>query len=181
MQNIHEISDELKILWFKTSDLVQKVGNQAAQEKPKADKWSISEEFGHIILSAAPISKVLNTDVNEFINKDNPARESLSYSRLNKLLIDALKLPNTVAPARFTQLKNDVPSWKDMIEQWKAIGQSLTSGLMGWSEYNLDFVQLKHPLLGKLTLREMLFFTHIHTAHHLKSLEQKALILSRLD
>lgn len=35
-----------------------------------------------------------------------------------------------------------------------------------WSEQELDTVLLPHPLLGKLTVREMLFFTIYHAQHH---------------
>jgi len=39
-------------------------------------------------------------------------------------------------------------------------------------EDDLDRVMLPHPLLGKLTLREMLFFTIYHVEHHLGILRQ---------
>ena len=43
--------------------------------------------------------------------------------------------------------------------------------LSSWSESKLDTYLLPHPLLGKLTLREMLFFSVYHIEHHLKLLE----------
>jgi hypothetical protein len=36
-----------------------------------------------------------------------------------------------------------------------------------WSEDDLDNHRLPHPLLGKLTVREMLFFTLYHIQHHM--------------
>ncbi|MCB9182399.1 MAG: DinB family protein [Flavobacteriales bacterium] len=35
-----------------------------------------------------------------------------------------------------------------------------------WSESDLERYLLPHPLLGKLTLREMLYFTLYHVQHH---------------
>ena len=35
-----------------------------------------------------------------------------------------------------------------------------------WTEKDLDTVLMPHPLLGKLTAREMLFFTIYHVQHH---------------
>lgn len=35
-----------------------------------------------------------------------------------------------------------------------------------WSDGQLDTLLLPHPLLGKLTLREMLYFTIHHVQHH---------------
>jgi hypothetical protein len=47
-----------------------------------------------------------------------------------------------------------------------------------YSESDLDTYILPHPLLGKLTLREMLYFTTYHVQHHQelikKYLEQQA-------
>ena len=39
------------------------------------------------------------------------------------------------------------------------------------SETDLDQFRLPHPLLGKLTIREMLFFTVQHLAHHASTVE----------
>ena len=36
-----------------------------------------------------------------------------------------------------------------------------------WSEEKLDALQLPHPLLGNLTVREMLLFTLYHQRHHI--------------
>jgi hypothetical protein len=40
---------------------------------------------------------------------------------------------------------------------------------LGWREADLDRYLLPHPLLGKLTLREMLHFTLYHNYHHVQS------------
>jgi hypothetical protein len=39
-----------------------------------------------------------------------------------------------------------------------------------WREEDLDRYRLPHPLLGKLTVREMLLFTVYHNYHHPRSL-----------
>ena len=39
------------------------------------------------------------------------------------------------------------------------------------SEHKLDRCILPHPLLGKLTLREMIYFTIYHMEHHLVHLK----------
>ena len=43
---------------------------------------------------------------------------------------------------------------------------SLSSRINRFSESELDEFILPHPLLGKLTLREMLYFTIYHVEHH---------------
>lgn len=42
-----------------------------------------------------------------------------------------------------------------------------------WTESAIDRYQLPHPLLGKLTVREMLFFTLFHNVHHVHAVERR--------
>lgn len=43
---------------------------------------------------------------------------------------------------------------------------SLIKGFSKLSEEELDAIRLPHPILGKLTVREMLYFTIYHVRHH---------------
>jgi hypothetical protein len=43
---------------------------------------------------------------------------------------------------------------------------ALARALEHWTEMDLDRCRLPHPLLGKITVREMLFFTLYHYEHH---------------
>jgi hypothetical protein len=42
----------------------------------------------------------------------------------------------------------------------------LIKRLVRWSEADLDSTLMPHPLLGKVTVREMLYFTIYHVQHH---------------
>jgi len=44
--------------------------------------------------------------------------------------------------------------------------QELVSVAEKWNEDELDQYQLPHPILGKLTIREMLYFTIYHNLRH---------------
>jgi hypothetical protein len=46
---------------------------------------------------------------------------------------------------------------------------SLVGAIEGWADDDLDRYLLPHPLLGKLTVREMLFFTVYHNYHHVRN------------
>ena len=51
--------------------------------------------------------------------------------------------------------------------------QSLIEGCARWSEKALDGYVLPHPLLGPLTVREMLFFTVYHNQHHVAVVQRR--------
>ena len=50
----------------------------------------------------------------------------------------------------------------------KRAGDSLVTAVGKWRERDLDKYRLPHPVLGKISVREMLFFTHYHDLHHLE-------------
>ncbi len=61
----------------------------------------------------------------------------------------------------------DLRSWQRGLVAECALGVAgLGRAVSSWSEADLDRCRLPHPLLGKLTVREMLFFTLYHYEHH---------------
>ena len=55
----------------------------------------------------------------------------------------------------------------------RRIDSELVSAAGGWSEGDLDRVRLPHPLLGTLTVREMLLFALYHGLHHVNSVARR--------
>jgi hypothetical protein len=60
-----------------------------------------------------------------------------------------------------------------LIRKYKEQKQKLIAKVEKQEEKDLDTYILPHPLLGKVTLREMLFFTIHHNEHHLESLKNR--------
>jgi hypothetical protein len=59
-----------------------------------------------------------------------------------------------------------------LVKKVNYIVDQLSSKVNHFSEDQLDTLLLPHPLLGKLTLREMLYFTIYHVGHHEKSIRE---------
>jgi hypothetical protein len=58
-----------------------------------------------------------------------------------------------------------------MLEKWFAVtGNYLQAIKSNCKEAQLDQYLVPHPLLGKITLRELGYFTIYHTQHHLRNL-----------
>lgn len=51
--------------------------------------------------------------------------------------------------------------------------ENLMSATGRWREWQLDRLRLPHPALGNLTVREMLFFTIYHHAHHVENVVRR--------
>ncbi len=61
-----------------------------------------------------------------------------------------------------------------LLQSYSKHGELYLSAVAAKADKELDTLQVKHPLLGKLTLRELAYFTLYHNRHHFKSM--KALV-----
>ena len=62
----------------------------------------------------------------------------------------------------------------ELIKKYTLQKQKLIAKIERQSEKDLDVYILPHPLLGKVTLREMLYFTIHHNDHHLELLRNRS-------
>jgi hypothetical protein len=60
-----------------------------------------------------------------------------------------------------------------LLARWADANQRLRSAVASWPESALDRLRMPHPLLGLLTVREMLFFTCYHAHHHVAGMERR--------
>ncbi len=132
-------------------------------------KWSAARQLDHIVRSVSPVKLALNLPtflLKLIFGKAN--RKSKSYDELVARHHEKLKAGGR-ASGRF------VPSPKiDSVEtlsiKLNKVTPSLIAKTDSFSEEQLDLLILPHPLLGKLTFREMLYFTIYHVQHHQKQL-----------
>jgi hypothetical protein len=61
----------------------------------------------------------------------------------------------------------------DILGKWARANDRLRGAVSGWNETSLDRIALPHPLLGKLTAREMLLFTLYHDRHHVDAAKRR--------
>jgi hypothetical protein len=54
----------------------------------------------------------------------------------------------------------------ELVARWARVNAAVRHALSRWHESDLDRVRLPHPILGKITAREMLFFMLYHNGHH---------------
>lgn len=130
------------------------------------EKWSAGQQADHICRSLSPLKMLLRFPkwlVRSVFKKAN--RPSKSYDQLIEKYLTRLdqggRASGTFIPARKEQLNRIVLSRKIERDILK-----LCQSLYKYNEQELDELVLPHPLLGKLTLREMMYFTIYHVEHH---------------
>ncbi len=132
----------------------------------KNDKWTAGQQLEHICLSVKPLNQALILP--KFLIKlvwGQANRESRSYEDLVKKYV--LKLENGGrASGRFIPEGVNIEKKQKLKTALESEVRSLCAKIDKFSEAELDQYILPHPLLGKLTLREMFYFTMHHVEHH---------------
>lgn len=136
----------------------------------EGDAWSASDNVDHLIKSHKPIAKALKlpkfTLQAMFGLANQPSR---SYEAICQVYKDTLAAGG-VASGRYLpdQQSPDKPELAKagLLNQFSKASTDLVSVAEKWDEGDLDRYQLPHPLIGKLTIREMLYFTIYHNLRH---------------
>ena len=135
-----------------------------------ADKWSVAEVMQHLYLSARPVMRLMTGPHDVFLQWGRADAPSRSYAEIASAYETALstgvKAPESVSP----RPEDMQASKQDVVARFAGVYQALGDALAGWSAGELDEYRLPHPVLGKLTVREMLYFVSVHTQHHLQLL-----------
>ena len=132
--------------------------------------WSASDNVDHLIKSHKPIAKALKLPkftLQAMFGK--PEIPSLSYEEVCTIYRDEIVkgaqasgryLPNQENP------ENAEAKKQELLSKFSKVSEELVSVAEKWTEGELDSYLLPHPLIGKLTIREMLYFTIYHNLRH---------------
>ena len=143
---------------------------------PIGEAWSPAENVRHLTKSIRPVATVLATPrVVLRVMFGRPRRASLPFDEL-RVRYEGLLAEGATA-GRFApsaQEEADHAAWRTRImSERRAAQEHLLAAIERWSEAQLDGYQLPHPLLGKLTVREMLLFTAYHQSHHIGVVQKR--------
>ena len=142
-------------------------------------KWTAGQQLEHIVKSVSPVNLALTLP--GFVLKvafGTANRPSKTYEVLVEKYHAKLAAGGK-SSAPFIPKTVTLGQREKLLKKLQVLVQSLVERANSRSENQLDAFILPHPLLGKLTLREMLYFTSYHVEHHekqiLKNLENSRL------
>ncbi|MDJ1472768.1 DinB family protein [Xanthocytophaga flava] len=171
MYTFSEIKIALSGSLAKVEQFIQTVSPATLHAKPTA-KWSIAEELFHLISSDMGSAQAFSQSASTL----RETRHSLrNYNEIvaeyrEKYAMGGIVIPTHLVPDEETHNRQQMQFLDDFSRAASTLQQSLST----WTEDILDlFTVWKHPLLGPVTAREMLFFTIFHNRHHLASMQAK--------
>ncbi|MDG1930129.1 MAG: DinB family protein [Flavobacteriaceae bacterium] len=166
-----EITNELKV---KVNDFISFINILSHQdfEKSVNNKWSPGQQLEHVYLSTKPIEKLfLLPKLLLHVLYGRPKRPSRSYNEIvrdyQKSLISGGK-----APSKFMPKHTTINEKERVLNQLNHVVNKLVYKFSQKSEEELDDIFLPHPLLGKVTLRELYLFNIYHILHHHNKTEE---------
>jgi hypothetical protein len=133
-------------------------------------KWSAGQNLDHLIRAIRPLQlayglpKFVLTILFGRTNRPSRTYDELVTKYKAKLAAGGKASRPFIPPTINFERKNE------LIKKYAEQKQKLITKIEKQSETDLDKYILPHPLLGKVTLREMLYFTIHHNEHHLNLL-----------
>jgi hypothetical protein len=146
---------------------------------PVGNGWSPAGNVRHLNKSMKPLARALGLP--RFLLRmlfDRADRPSRTFAGLRDTYLGVLAKgagAGSFAPEATVELGKDDNDRARLMGTRQKITTSLTHAIGRWNEDDLERYRLPHPLLGKLTVREMLLFTVYHNYHHVRN------VASRLD
>lgn len=165
-----EVTSKLKDAIAHYESFCLKMDKQEYFAKP-VEKWSVSENTRHLMLAVSPV--VLAFSLPKFILRllfGKPNRNSRSFDELLAKYKGKLEAGGKASRPYIPNTQKDDVTKETELKKFLLLHARFVSKIDRWKDVDLDGYLLPHPLLGKITLREMLYFTTFHIQHHLETI-----------
>jgi len=134
-------------------------------------KWTAGQQLSHLCLCLQPISQALASK--EYIAQKfgKITRPVLDYDTIVSNYKTGLQHGGK-APERFVPGLFDTNDKGKAAATLEALLQTIRQQLGTYTDEELDTLVLPHPILGNLTIREMMYLMTYHATHHHKQTEE---------
>lgn len=158
------------------SDFLEELPEDFLQQSPD-QRWTIAEELMHLTKANGGTARLLSLSTERLRKAESPSR---SYEEIVQEYQAKYAAANPPRGPQGVQPDEDASVDKaTLIAQWNKASQTLLKSAEAWPEPKWgEYTVWKHPLLGVLTVQEMLYFTTFHNKHHADIMEAKYATLS---
>ncbi|MCB1157786.1 MAG: DinB family protein [Leptospiraceae bacterium] len=161
----------LKQLFQEAEDLFTSFQDEDFFVKPDFG-WSPAQNLEHLSKSTSIIPIALRLPRIGLLVFGSGGNSSRDYAEIRNTYID--KLEKGAGAGVFSPgYPGESVGRKRMIDHWEKIGHDFDPSLKTWKEEELDKYRLPHPILGLISIREMLFFTMYHITRHVDNVRKK--------
>ena len=169
-----EIIQQLNTVSKELTDFCYSINDQSYFFQPP-DKWSIAQNVRHLIIAVDKTR--LAFLLPKFIIRyyaGKPNRSSRSYDELVAKYKLKLAQGGRASVAFIPKPVSEKEDKEKMLQTFSIAMNRLGIIINNkWKDAQLDQYIAPHPLLGKITLRELCYFTIYHTQHHLLTIKER--------
>jgi len=155
-------------------DWLEGHSDQKWSEGPQG-KWNTGEHIVHLIQSETALNKALQLP--KFYLKykfGTNNRNNRTYKEVvTKYQAKLAANPGVVANISKSMPKMSPENKRAYISKLNKQKRKLTNRINKWTEKDLDTFLLPHPLMGRMTIREIAMWVAYHTEHHHDILKKK--------
>lgn len=144
---------------------------------PQGEHWSPAGHLRHLAKSVDAVASGMRQSRLVLLAFGRSKSGSRSFDEVVALYQEALAAGGQAGGYGPSDRVPDLTpeAWRvQIMSRWADSGRRLRRALRGWSEPQLDLYRLPHPLIGKLTLRELMLWNLYHNAHHARRIAERA-------
>jgi hypothetical protein len=138
----------------------------------KGTEWSLSQNLEHLIRSITPVTMALRLP--RFLLRllfGTPGKPSAQFEDIKQDYVGELtrgaRASGPYLPPKPSMKIEQSTAQIRLVNKWRRAAGALVDSIKNWQEQDLDRYLLPHPILGRLTVRELLFFTIYHDMRHM--------------
>jgi hypothetical protein len=135
--------------------------------------WTPAEHLDHLNIAVSAVARGFSMSRWLLLIRFGWARRpSRTYEQLRddyraRLAAGAVARGGFVPVHRELNREEALARQTELLARWHRVNARLSGALQKWSARELERIRLPHPLLGKITATEMIFFTIYHGQHHI--------------
>jgi hypothetical protein len=166
-----EIANALRRLCLE-SELYWNAMSVAEFVSPIGGAWSPADNVRHLTKSIQPITRAMRMPkVVLRLMFGTSSRVSRGYREMVTLYHAALReggQAGRFSPSPGTDAGDPAGYRRQVLSRHRDAVEALAVEVTAWPHHHIDTLRLPHPLLGRLTVREMLLWTLYHNLHHVQ-------------
>jgi hypothetical protein len=137
---------------------------------PMGTAWSPADHVRHLTKSIRPVAGAMRMPrVVLRLMFGTTTRPSRGYRELVTTYHEALRnggKAGRYAPEPRSEIGDAMEYRRLVLARHHAVVDALATEVVNWSHAHIDALRLPHPLLGRLTVREMALWSLYHNLHH---------------
>lgn len=169
-----ELTQELRKSFEETINWIEAQPEEHFNRVFLAGKWTMAGHLYHLLKTTKATTKGMampKLGLRTMFGKSN--REERTYQGMMEKYEGTLASGPVKSPSNYEAASGRTFDRSALLSRFEGELEDLVQALAKWKEEEMSIYVLPHPAIGRCTIREFVYFTILHTYHHLNILKEK--------